>query len=174
MKKMESDDKLIVSVYDSPCGSLVLGSVGEGLCLCDWRSRRNAGLLIAGLQRFFGAEISEGSSAVIVEASRQLDEYFALERRQFDMSLLFAGTPFQKAVWQALSEIPYGSTDSYAGLARRIGHPKAVRAVANAIGANALSVFIPCHRVVGTDGSLTGYAGGLEAKHYLLKLENAV
>ena len=105
-------------------------------------------------------------------ACRQLDEYFRHERQSFDLPLFFVGTEFQKKVWQTLLTIPYGTTVSYAYLARRIGMPRAVRAVANANGANAISIFVPCHRVIGSDGSLTGYGGGLPAKKYLLELEN--
>ena len=104
-------------------------------------------------------------------AARQLDEYFAAQRRVFDVPLLTVGTPFQRAVWELLTTIPFGATRSYAWLAAQLGHPRAVRAVAAANRANALSIFIPCHRVVGSNGSLTGYAGGLAAKRLLLGLE---
>ena len=104
-------------------------------------------------------------------AVRQLDEYFAGRRRAFDLPLLLAGTDFQVKVWNELLNIPFGETISYGDLAQRIGMPKAVRAVANANGANPLSVFVPCHRVVGSDRSLTGYGGGIEAKRRLLELE---
>ena len=118
-----------------------------------------------------GAEFEEGFSPVIDKAKTQLDEYFAGARREFDVPLLFAGTDFQKKVWDALLTIPYGQAISYGEMARRIGMPTAVRAVANANGANAISIFAPCHRVIGSDRKLTGYAGGLEAKEYLLTLE---
>ena len=108
---------------------------------------------------------------MIEMARQQLDGYFRQERHSFDVPLLFVGTDFQKAVWQALLTIPYGTTVSYAALAEQLGSPLSVRAVANANGANAISIFVPCHRVIGSDGSLTGYAGGLEAKKFLLALE---
>lgn len=108
---------------------------------------------------------------MLEDAAKQLDEYFAGERRAFDIPLQFAGSEFQKSVWHELLKIPYGETISYGELARRIGSPKSVRAVANATGANAISIFVPCHRVIGSDRSLTGYAGGMEAKRKLLKLE---
>lgn len=103
-----------------------------------------------------------------------MDEYFRRERRAFDIPLLFAGTEFQNKVWDMLLQIPYGRTVSYAGMALSLGMPKAVRAVANANGANAISIFAPCHRVIGSDGSLTGYGGGLDAKRFLLELERGV
>lgn len=116
-------------------------------------------------------ESDHADRCVLDHAARQLDEYFAGRRRVFDLPLLTVGTPFQRAVWELLTEIPFGETRSYAWLAAQLGHPRAVRAVAAANCANALSIFIPCHRVVGSNGSLTGYAGGLAAKRLLLGLE---
>lgn len=116
-------------------------------------------------------ESDHADRCVLDHAARQLDEYFAAQRRVFDVPLLTVGTPFQRAVWELLTEIPFGGTRSYAWLAAQLGHPRAVRAVAAANRANALSIFIPCHRVVGSSGSLTGYAGGLAAKRLLLGLE---
>lgn len=116
-------------------------------------------------------ESDHADRCVLDCAARQLDEYFAAQRRVFDVPLLTVGTPFQRAVWELLTTIPFGATRSYAWLAAQLGHPRAVRAVAAANRANALSIFIPCHRVVGSDGSLTGYAGGLAAKRLLLGLE---
>lgn len=121
-----------------------------------------------------GAEIVDSTSPVIELSVAQLDEYFSGKRHDFDIPLLFAGTDFQKMVWNALLDIPYGMTVSYSEMARQIGRPEAVRAVANANGANAISIFAPCHRVIGSDRTLTGYGGGLDAKEYLLKLENAL
>jgi methylated-DNA-[protein]-cysteine S-methyltransferase len=107
------------------------------------------------------------------EACRQLDDYFAGRRRCFDLPLAPVGTPFQQEVWRALLEIPYGRTSSYSQLAAHIGRPQAVRAVGTANGANPIAIIIPCHRVIGRDGSLTGYAGGLPRKELLLRLEGA-
>ena len=117
------------------------------------------------------ADFVEKNSKVIEAARQQLEDYFCHERTTFDLPLLFVGSEFQKRVWNALMEISYGTTVSYGDLARRIGMPKAVRAVANANGANAISIFAPCHRVIGSDGSLTGYGGGLPTKKFLLELE---
>ena len=103
----------------------------------------------------------------------ELSEYFAGKRKEFDLPLLFVGTDFQKKVWEGLCKIPYGETVSYGAQAERLGCPKAVRAVATANGANAIAVFVPCHRVVGSDGSMTGYAGGLDVKRFLLSLEKS-
>ena len=165
--------KRIISVkrYVSPCGELILGASGSCLCLCDWAQGTHSGKLESLPVRGSDTEIPDKESAVIDDAARQLDEYFAGERREFDIPLDFAGTEFQRKVWKALMEIPYGTTVSYGELARRIGRPSSVRAVANAVGANAISIFVPCHRVIGSNGSLTGYDGGLAAKSFLLALE---
>jgi methylated-DNA-[protein]-cysteine S-methyltransferase len=110
-------------------------------------------------------------SPLLREALAQLEAYFAGERREFDLPLAPEGTPFQLATWQALREIPYGTTLSYGELARRIGKPRAVRAVGAANSRNPISIIVPCHRVIGSDGTLTGYGGGLEVKRRLLELE---
>ncbi|MBE1162948.1 methylated-DNA--[protein]-cysteine S-methyltransferase [Dyella acidiphila] len=107
-------------------------------------------------------------------ARKQLDEYFAGERQDFDLPLHPLGTPFQVQVWHTLARIPYGTTISYAELARRIGQPLAVRAVGAANGRNPLPIVLPCHRVIGSDGSLTGFGGGLPTKRFLLGLEDRI
>lgn len=168
---MESEHHIIVQRYVSPCGELRLGSFEGKLCLCDWQVEKHRGFVDRRLMRLLRAEMREGTSAVLETAARQLDEYFVGERKAFEVPLLFIGTDFQKKVWNDLLRIPYGETVSYGEMAARIGMPKAVRAVANANGANAISIFAPCHRVIGSDHSLTGYGGGLDAKRYLLHLE---
>ena len=122
---------------------------------------------------FGGAEAGE-ETPFLREAARQLEEYFAGSRREFDLPLRPAGTPFQRAVWLALREIPYGQTRAYRDIARAVNRPRACRAVGMANHVNPLPVFIPCHRVIGADGGLTGYAGGLAAKRFLLALEGAL
>lgn len=163
--------EIVVKEYDAPCGRLVLGAFANRLCLCDWVQGKHREQNEQRLKRILSADFRTGSSPLLDAAALQLDEYFAGQRRRFDIPLLLTGTEFQKKVWQALLEIPYGATISYGELASRIGMPHAVRAVANANGANAISIFAPCHRVIGSDNSLTGYAGGLPAKQYLLGLE---
>lgn len=164
-------NKILTQRYLSPCGELILGSLEDKLCLCNWISELHPGRVERRLRTLLNAECADGPSAVTLMAARQLDEYFHRERTTFDMPLLFAGTDFQQAVWRQLLEIPYGQTISYGEIARRLGIPKAVRAVANANGANAICLFAPCHRVIGSNGSLTGFGGGLDAKKFLLKLE---
>ena len=158
--------------YDSPCGRLVLASIGDELCLCDWQEMPCAERNRRRLVRMLNAELREAPSAVILQAKAQLDEFFACRRTQFDLSLHPVGTDFQQRVWQALLEIPFGETRSYKEVAQRVGNVKGVRAVAGAIGANGISIIIPCHRVIGTNNTLTGFAGGLNAKRLLLDLES--
>ncbi len=157
--------------YESPCGELVVGSFGDRLCICDWTHSQKHEANRRRLVSLLRADFAEGLTPVIERTAEQLDEYFAGVRRDFDVPLLFVGTEFQKKVWETLLTIPYGHTVSYGEMARLIGMSKAVRAVAAAIGANALSIIAPCHRVTGSNGALTGYAGGLEAKRFLLELE---
>lgn len=113
------------------------------------------------------------SDEAFAQTAIQLREYFAGERRAFDLHLAMDGTPFQREVWSALREIPYGEVRSYSDVARRIGRPRAVRAVGAANGANPIPIIIPCHRVIGSSGALTGFGGGLSVKRRLLELENA-
>lgn len=168
-------DKNVICVkrYAAPCGVLLLGSFGDKLCLCDWQVEKHRGNVDRRLKRMLKAELQEGTTDVIERAEKQLDEYFAGRRREFDVPLLFVGTDFQTRVWRELLKIPFGATISYGEMARRMGCPKSVRAVANANGANAISIFAPCHRVIGSDNSLTGYGGGLDAKRTLLERERA-
>ena len=150
---------------DSPVGPLFVAADDAGLRAIEFCENRHP------LKR--KDDWREGDNAVLRRARRQLDEYFAGKRRAFDLPLSPAGTEFQRSVWTALATIPYGETISYAELARRIGQPTASRAVGLANGANPLSIIVPCHRVLGRDGSLTGYAGGLQRKQALLRLEAA-
>lgn len=169
--------------YESPCGKLLLGVYGHHLCLCDWMRGGRAEKTLRAIENRCmreGAEHSGDSLPVdtllkdflLKEIARMLDEYFSGLRKEFDLPLLTVGTPFQRSVWEVLKRIPYGETVTYKYVAEALCRPSAVRAVANAVGANPMSILIPCHRVVGTDGSLTGYAGGLSAKEFLLSLES--
>lgn len=140
--------------------------------MCDWIVDGRIQKTWRRLSRHISDDGAKSEDIALLEnAFLQLDEYFAGLRVEFDLPLRYTGTDFQRKVVEALRFVSYGHTVTYGDIARAIGRPRAVRAVANAIGANPLSIFIPCHRVVGTDGRLTGYAGGLEAKRYLLELE---
>lgn len=148
----------------SPVGQLTLVARDGKLSAILWETER--------ANRVRLGELHEANdSPVLLEAQRQLQEYFAGTRNQFTLELDFTGTDFQKQVWQALLTIPFGETRSYSQIAQQIGNPKAVRAVGAANGRNPISIIAPCHRVIGASGELTGFAGGLQAKQYLLALE---
>ncbi|MBL6688260.1 MAG: methylated-DNA--[protein]-cysteine S-methyltransferase [Pseudomonadales bacterium] len=148
---------------NSPVGRLRLVSDGASLIAIEFENQQNS--------------IREGAErvdAVLTACRDQLKEYFAGTRRRFDIPLAPSGTAFQKSVWQALSGIPYGQLRSYRDIAEILNKSRAVRAVGAANGRNRLPIVVPCHRVIGSDGSLTGFAGGLDAKRALLKLEGAI
>lgn len=165
--------KIQTKIFKSPTGELILGSFDEKLVICDWRYRKMRKAVDKRITEGLSAEMEEGDSSIIKNAIDELEAYFAGRLQQFETPLQMVGTDFQKSVWNELIKIPYGKTVSYLGLAQKLENEGAIRAVASANGANALSIFIPCHRVVGSDGSLTGYAGGLPAKKKLLQLEGA-
>lgn len=166
------EEMVRIQSYQSPCGELVLGSYENKLCLCDWQNEKRRKRIDERIQKGLHARYEIGESETIAKAMIQLNEYFDRKRTVFDIPLLFVGTDFQKTVWKELLDIPFGKTESYAGLSQRLGNPKAVRAVAAANGANAISIFVPCHRIIGSNHQLTGYAGGLSAKQHLLDLES--
>ena len=145
----------LVRHIETPIGRLALCADGDGLCAL----------------RFAATGDARDAAPVLLQAERELEEYFAGRRTAFSVPLSMHGTPFQMAVWEALRTIPYGETRSYGVLAAQIGRPKACRAVGMANHVNPLPILVPCHRVVGADGRLTGYAGGLDVKKYLLELE---
>jgi methylated-DNA-[protein]-cysteine S-methyltransferase len=155
------------TTFDSPLGQILLVSDGSLLTGAYFSGQKYEPVPGPGWRL-------EPDLGIFQEASLQLHEYFAGRRRQFDIPLHLQGTPFQTKVWKALLEIPHGSTVSYGELAGRIKRKDAVRAVGAAVGRNPVSVIVPCHRVIGSGGSLTGYAGGLERKRALLDLEEAL
>ena len=148
----------------SPVGELTLIASDNGLAAILWENENPKRVRAMAPQE-------NPSHPVLLETERQLTEYFAGQRRRFTVQLDFVGTEFQKKVWAALVAIPFGETRSYAEIARQIGHPAAVRAVGAANGKNPISIIAPCHRVIGSNGKLTGFAGGLTAKALLLKIE---
>lgn len=165
-------NKIICNKYQSPCGDLVLGAIGDRLCLCDWDIDRRREKIDIHLAKNFDATIHYGTSPLIDRAAMQLDEYFDSKRNEFDIPLAINDSEMRLAVWNSLLKITYGQTMTYSEIASMIGKPDAVRAVASAIGANPISIFIPCHRVIAKNGSLAGYAGGLPAKKHLLAIEH--
>ena len=150
-----------IESFNTKLGELILGSFEDKLCLCDWRYRKMRKVVDERIKQYFGAEFLLAGSEVIEKTKTQLTEYFSGERKVFDLPLKLAGTEFQKRVWESLMKIEYGQSKSYSSLSEELGDLKAIRAVASANGANAISIIIPCHRIIGKDGSLVGYAGGL-------------
>ena len=175
-KKAEKEEKnnmetIKITRYQSPVGEMLVGSYGDKLCICDWAVEKRRGTIDRRIQRHLNAKYEEGTSDIIERAIGELEEYFAGHRKIFDIPVVFTGSEFQCTVWEELMKIPYGTTISYGELARRIHNPKAVRAVASANATNPISIFVPCHRVIGSNHKLTGYGGGLDAKKGLLELE---
>ena len=167
-------NQINIQYFKTPVGELIIGTYDDKLCLCDWRYRKMRTAVDKRIQTGLNVEFVEVTSPIIEQTKTQLNEYFEGKRTTFDMPLLFVGTDFQQSVWQTLIKIPLGQTASYLELSKLLGNEKAIRAVAAANGANAISIIVPCHRIIGSDGSLVGYAGGLAAKKALLKLENAL
>jgi methylated-DNA-[protein]-cysteine S-methyltransferase len=167
MISMKFHASIVQARYESPLGTMILAATDRGLAGAWFEGQRH-------MPDHSGWPLRPGHP-VLRQAMRQFDDYFAGRRAAFDLPLdLQGGTQFQQSVWQALLAIPGGKTTSYGALSRRIGRPAAVRAVGAAVGRNPLSIVVPCHRVLGSDGSLTGYAGGLERKSALLSMEGAV
>jgi methylated-DNA-[protein]-cysteine S-methyltransferase len=152
---------------ESPVGRLKLVATERGLAAVLWRGDGTHRVRLAGVVA------EDRSNQFLLEAERQLEEYFLGRRTEFSLALDFEGTGFQRRVWSALLTIPYGETRSYAQIARQIGSPAAIRAVGAANGRNPISIILPCHRVVGSTGKLTGFAGGLDIKARLLALEDS-
>ena len=163
-----------IEYYKTPLGELILGEYDNSLCLCDWRFRKMRETIDQKTQTALKADYVEKKSSIIEETKRQLNQYLNQDRSSFDIPLLIIGTKFQKKVWNALLKIPYGKTMTYSALSKQLGDIKAIRAVATANGANAISIIIPCHRIIGSNGSMVGYAGGSDVKKRLLQLEGGL
>lgn len=162
------------TVFASPVGELILGSYAGQLCMCDWKYRTQRTQIDHRIRQYLKAEFIEGSNKILDQTLSQLKEYFEGSRTTFTIPILLLGTDFQKRVWDELLAISYGKTISYLTLSKQLNAESAIRAVASANGANAISILIPCHRVIGSDGQLVGYAGGLQAKRKLLELETGL
>jgi AraC family transcriptional regulator of adaptative response/methylated-DNA-[protein]-cysteine methyltransferase len=164
-------DLIVMDRIETPIGLMFAAAVTRGLCLLEFTDRRMLETELEDLQKRLGAGIVYGRNAHIERCETQLKEYFAGRRRSFDLELVTPAGEFRLKVWRALADIPYGSTASYRDIAVAVGSPGAVRAVGSANGHNRLAIVIPCHRVIGSDGSLTGYGGGLDRKRWLLDHE---
>ena len=162
-----------ITRFTTPLGPMFACASQEGLCLLDFTDRRMLETEFQELRRHLGAVILPGDNPHLAQARAELGEYFSGTRTRFEVALDAPGTQFQMQVWQLLQTIPYGQTRSYKEQARMLGNPAAIRAVGSANGRNRISIIIPCHRVIGSDGSLTGYGGGLQRKKWLLDFEKA-
>jgi methylated-DNA-[protein]-cysteine S-methyltransferase len=155
------------TTIDSPVGELGLVATSTALVAVLWPEERDGRVR-------FAVEPTDGSNEILTQTADQLGEYFDGDRRVFDLSLELRGTDFQQEVWQSLADIAYGETSTYGKQAVAIGRPRAIRAVGSANGRNPLSIVLPCHRIVGADGKLAGFAGGLDTKRWLLDHESGV
>ncbi|HTI86659.1 MAG TPA: methylated-DNA--[protein]-cysteine S-methyltransferase [Alphaproteobacteria bacterium] len=160
------DREIFTKTVPSPVGKLTLAASDRGLAAILWEHDKPRRVPLDIVAR-------DDRHTILIEAERQLTDYFAGKRTTFSVPLDFTGTEFQKAVWHALLGIPFGQTYTYGGIARALGKPDSSRAVGAAIGRNPISIIVPCHRVIGSTGKLTGFAGGLETKAFLLDLEGA-
>ena len=164
-------NKIYFQYYKTKIGELILGSFENKLCLLDFRYRRMRTTVDNRLKRELNAEYIEQDTNILKETRKQIDEYLIGERIKFEIPILMVGSDFQKQVWNALIAVNYGEVATYLDLAKSIDNEKAVRAVASANGANSIGIIIPCHRIIGSNGDLVGYGGGLPIKKRLLNLE---
>ncbi len=169
--KTKSSQIAWLADVDTPIGDMIAGATDTHLMLLEFARRRTFDAQLERLTHTTGFVLERGESRIVRELRRELDEYFRGERKAFTIPIDARGTPFQMRVWSELRRIPTGTTTTYARLAMSVGQPSAVRAVGKANGDNPIAILIPCHRVIGSDGSLTGYGGGLWRKKKLLDLE---
>ncbi len=166
-------DCLNVALIETPLGPMLAAASGKGVCQLDFADRRGLERSYAEMRRRFKLPVIPGDNSVLRQLRQELEEYFDGKRQTFSLALEMRGTPFQERTWRELQKIPFGVTTSYDDIARRIGTPKSVRAVARANGSNRISILVPCHRVIAKNGELCGYGGGVWRKRLLLDLERA-
>jgi AraC family transcriptional regulator of adaptative response/methylated-DNA-[protein]-cysteine methyltransferase len=162
---------IITTKIETDIGTMIAGAVEEGICLLEFSDRRMLNTEYKDLAKHFKTTIQEGESRYFKTLRKQLKEYFEGSRKEFIIPLVTPGTSFQQAVWKELINIPYGTTRSYQEQSVALGKPDSIRAVASANGMNRISIIIPCHRVIGSDGRMTGYGGGLRRKKWLIDHE---
>ncbi|NDW08111.1 methylated-DNA--[protein]-cysteine S-methyltransferase [Dysgonomonas sp. 520] len=156
---------------ESPLGEIVACATDRGICFLNFSEGKHNELQLKQIEKEFNAKLKEEDSEFFCQLRKELNLYFAGKLKQFSVQLDMIGTDFQRKVWDSLKQIPYGETRTYMQQSVTLGNPKAIRAVANANGKNKISIVIPCHRVIGSDGKMTGYAGGVWRKEKLLGLE---
>lgn len=159
------------TIINTPIGEMFAAATGEGICLLEFSERKSLESELTALALTFKSSQKKGGKKQLRILKKQLKEYFEGKRKTFSVPLIIHGTEFQEEIWKVLGTIPYGTTISYLNQAKLISNPGAVRAVANANGSNRIAILIPCHRVIGSDGDLTGYGGGLDRKRWLIDHE---
>lgn len=173
-KHSKAEKVIDLKRIETPIGTMIACADKSGICLLEFSDRKALPTELKAISKYFDATIIQGENPHFNILEKELFEYFSGKRKEFSVPLSPVGTEFQKKVWEVLRKIPYGTTLSYQQQAEILGNPKAVRAVANANGLNKISILIPCHRVIGSDGKLTGYGGGIWRKQKLLELERAI
>jgi AraC family transcriptional regulator of adaptative response/methylated-DNA-[protein]-cysteine methyltransferase len=173
-KNSKSEKVVDLKRIETPLGTMIACADENGICMLEFSDRKALPTELKEISKYFNANIIQGENPHFKVLEQELEEYFKGKRKDFTVPLSPVGTEFQKNVWEVLRKIPYGTTRSYQEQAKILGNPKAVRAVANANGLNKISIIIPCHRVIGSDGKLTGYGGGIWRKQKLLELEKAI
>ena len=169
-----SKNVILIHRITTPLGPMFLCATKQGVCLLEYTDRKMLETEFKDLQRLLKAKILIGENEHIKQAKRELEEYFSGKRKTFDVALHTPGTDFQNMAWKALMKVPFGSTSTYSNQAKKINKPKAVRAVGTANGCNRISIIVPCHRIIGKDGNLTGYGGGIERKKWLIEFEKKI
>ena len=167
----DSEELVWIQSIKTPIGPLLAGVNEKGICLLEFDQTNRTRRTVQKITKVLQAEIHNASHPLHGRLQDQLEAYFNRQRTTFDLPLVMVGTDFQKKVWTMLRDIPYGQTRTYAGMAREYGNIKTIRAMAQANAKNHLAILVPCHRVIGAGGSLTGYGGGIERKRFLLNLE---
>lgn len=162
---------IITKKIKTPVGEMILGALDAKICFLEFYLPERYKEMPGKLRKVFDAELVEGTNEVIEQAEKELQEYFAGKRKQFTVPLDLRGTKFELKIWDQLLKIPYGQVCSYSDIAKKIHNPKSVRAVGGANHSNPVAIIVPCHRVVGKNGSLSGYGGGMDKKKFLLQLE---
>jgi AraC family transcriptional regulator of adaptative response/methylated-DNA-[protein]-cysteine methyltransferase len=162
---------LFSTIIETPLGQMRSLATEQGICVFDFAQRRMMNSIVKRVEKGVGTEAVDGHVSHFDELKRQIDEYYNGSRTEFDIPLHLIGTPFQLSVWDALTKIPFGTTRSYLKQSIFLGNEKAIRAVARANGENGIAIIVPCHRVIGENGNLTGYGGGLWRKKWLLDHE---
>uniref|UniRef100_UPI000EB3891F methylated-DNA--[protein]-cysteine S-methyltransferase n=1 Tax=Pedobacter schmidteae TaxID=2201271 RepID=UPI000EB3891F len=173
METSNNTSVILMTEFSTPLGPMLAGATSQGVCLLEFNDRIRLEKEFSELKRLLNAEMVPGRNTHLDQVEKELTEYFDAKRKVFNVPLHTPGNDFTQSVWKTLQEIPYGTTCSYKEQAEMMKNPKAIRAIASTNGRNRLAIIIPCHRVIGSNGSMTGYAGGIDKKKWLLKFEKS-